>query len=56
MFTILAIPSIGFAIAVPLFQCALLVSGIWGIFLFKVRAYTAVYSYLFLYLYALTGN
>ena len=33
--SILAIPSIGFAVAQPLMQCALFVSGLLGIFLFK---------------------
>jgi glucose uptake protein GlcU len=33
-FSILAIPEIGFAVAQPIMQCALFVSGLWGIFLF----------------------
>jgi len=33
--SILAIPQIGFAVAQPLMQCALFVSGLWGIFLFR---------------------
>ena len=33
--SILAIPSIGFAVAQPIMQCALFVSGLLGIFLFR---------------------
>ena len=34
-FSIVAIPEIGFAVAQPIMQCALFVSGMWGIFLFR---------------------
>ena len=32
---IVAIPSLGYAVAYPILQCALFVAGIWGIFAFK---------------------
>ena len=33
--TTLALPAIGYAVAVPLMQCALVVSGLWGICVFR---------------------
>lgn len=35
--SVVAIPNIGYAVAYPIMQCALLISGMWGIFLFKVQ-------------------
>lgn len=37
--SIIAITSIGYGIAYPILQCAVLVSGLWGIFLFKEITY-----------------
>lgn len=39
---IIAIPQIGYAIAYPFLQCALLVGGLWGVFVFREIAGTPV--------------
>jgi len=36
IFALLAIPIVGYAIAYPMMQCAILVAGVWGVVVFKV--------------------
>jgi glucose uptake protein GlcU len=42
VFALMAIPIVGYAIAYPIVQCAILVAGVWGVVVFKEISGNAV--------------